>query len=631
MLVSMPSEGVDVQQNIHSYQKFNHDGGQQLLPERNHIVESNIPRTLNDAHSKRNKFETRVRSTEVADIKSDSSSPPEMIQDFIRFSQSKLWSFMMEFYDKEGIQSWSKSIVPHFITSNAFIAKAYTRTIISYLSDLYKNGDLDVNEKIYLVELGGGSGKLCFYILQTLERLKPYVTFPMKNIVYLLTDFTESNVTFWQTHAQLKPFLDQGKLDFCRYEAVNDTELHLLRSGICLRKGKIKNPICVVANYVADTLCHDIFQFNHGVLMEGLVSVGSNVAENDDSNIINHFENQYLYQPVSPTYYNDKVLDGEEQHYRRILDWYFSHFSQNHTINVGASLLIPLGFLNAMHNVSNLSNGNALIIVGDKGSLDPDSFQGLHDPYLAIHGSFSVMVNFHAINMYCISKGGFSLLSEQEEALQVNCFVLTGFDGNSNVLDTSLSLENQTKTLPTPSSKFPLLHDYFHENLKSFTPNDFYNIQKCLKEESNPSIISILSLMRLSDWDPDIFFKFRDDIQSQIPSLNPRIKHDLYKGLEKIWEHYYFLDHEKDIAFEIARTYYGLKKYQKALKFYNNSIRLHGDHYISFHNQGLCFYNLKDLKSAMALFQKSLIANPSYSKASTWIQKVSEEIMSNRG
>ena len=35
------------------------------------------------------------------------------------------------------------------------------------------------------------------------------------------------------------------------------------------------NPICVVANYLFDTLYHDLFRVHKGVLMEGLVSVGS--------------------------------------------------------------------------------------------------------------------------------------------------------------------------------------------------------------------------------------------------------------------------------------------------------------------------------------------------------------------
>lgn len=37
------------------------------------------------------------------------------------------------------------------------------------------------------------------------------------------------------------------------------------------------------------------------------------------------------------------------------------------------------------------------------------------DPHIAVHGSFSVMVNYHAIGAYFTSRGGFALHNPQEE------------------------------------------------------------------------------------------------------------------------------------------------------------------------------------------------------------------------
>ena len=58
----------------------------------------------------------------------------------------------------------------------------------------------------------------------------------------------------------LKPFLDSGQLDMAIFDAVNDTTIRLSRSGVILGPGTCVNPICIVANYLFDTLCHDIFQ-----------------------------------------------------------------------------------------------------------------------------------------------------------------------------------------------------------------------------------------------------------------------------------------------------------------------------------------------------------------------------------
>ena len=58
----------------------------------------------------------------------------------------------------------------------------------------------------------------------------------------------------------LTPFLDSGQLDMAIFDAVNDTTIMLSRSGVLLGPGTCVNPICIVANYLFDTLCHDIFQ-----------------------------------------------------------------------------------------------------------------------------------------------------------------------------------------------------------------------------------------------------------------------------------------------------------------------------------------------------------------------------------
>ena len=51
-----------------------------------------------------------------------------------------------------------------------------------------------------------------------------------------------------------------GQLDTAIFDAVNDTSITLSTSGVVLGPGTVKNPVCVVANYLFDTLCHDIFQ-----------------------------------------------------------------------------------------------------------------------------------------------------------------------------------------------------------------------------------------------------------------------------------------------------------------------------------------------------------------------------------
>jgi hypothetical protein len=104
----------------------------------------------------------------------------------------------------------------------------------------------------------------CFAFVCTAEQallaMKDMCDFPMAKIVYVMTDFTESNFKFWADHPALKPFVGSGQLDMAIFDAVNDTTIKLSRSGVELTPGSVVNPICIVANYLFDTLCHDVFQ-----------------------------------------------------------------------------------------------------------------------------------------------------------------------------------------------------------------------------------------------------------------------------------------------------------------------------------------------------------------------------------
>lgn len=75
--------------------------------------------------------------TRQDELRIDPPQPPPrcLLEDFTPFSQSHLWKLMMSFYDRQGVESWAQGIVPHFITSNAFIAKRYCNMLRAYLRD----------------------------------------------------------------------------------------------------------------------------------------------------------------------------------------------------------------------------------------------------------------------------------------------------------------------------------------------------------------------------------------------------------------------------------------------------------------------------------------------------------------
>jgi tetratricopeptide (TPR) repeat protein len=127
-----------------------------------------------------------------------------------------------------------------------------------------------------------------------------------------------------------------------------------------------------------------------------------------------------------------------------------------------------------------------------------------------------------------------------------------------------------------------------------------------------------------------VFFKFRDSVLNQVPSCGQKLRNDLLRGVPRVWENYYMLDTDKDIAFEIGRFYYGIRDYANALKFYVESSKTVGEHHVTYHNQGLCYYSQGKLEIALELFVKSLAMNGEYEKARNWVDKVKRELAEKR-
>ena len=48
-----------------------------------------------------------------------------------------------------------------------------------------------------------------------------------------------------------------------------------------------------------------------------------------------------------------------------------------------------------------------------------DDIEGLRDPHVAVHGSFSLMVNLHAVSKYFENVGGASVHSPSAEGFKV--------------------------------------------------------------------------------------------------------------------------------------------------------------------------------------------------------------------
>jgi hypothetical protein len=127
-----------------------------------------------------------------------------------------MWHELREFYQDEGVAVWSKDHLPFFATNNPALARTYTDLFIAFIEDCSDRGFLEKDKPVYMIELGGGMGRLAYLILVRLAKLSDYLPCPVK---YVLTDYSTSNVDHYREHEKLKPFLEAGTLQVQTYDA----------------------------------------------------------------------------------------------------------------------------------------------------------------------------------------------------------------------------------------------------------------------------------------------------------------------------------------------------------------------------------------------------------------------------
>jgi hypothetical protein len=499
-------------------------------------------------------------------------------------SRSLLWRLQRNFYDRAGIQAWTEGIVPHYITSNPWIADAYARVVLGWLRDHAAAGALDPRQPVPIVELGCGSGSFGYLFLNRLLDLLGRSSLASLKVRYILTDFTASNLGLLRSHPSLQPLVATGVLDFARYDAGLDLGLELNASGERLAPGDFKNPLAVIANYVFDSLPQDCFFLGEdGALEEGRIALASPCPEpiRDDPEILERVEIHWSRVPAAPAPYGEPDLD-------RLLAFYRERLRDT-------ALLFPVGALRSLRNLVRLAGGRLLLLSADKGSSAEAMLHGREEPGFAIHGSLSMMVNYHAIGQFLRDQGG-DLLSTP--ALSTGLQVVAGLLG-----------------VPGGGAETRLAFD---DAVERRHPDDFFSL-KIAVESGYPSMTlpQLLAWLRLSGWDANIFLGCLPVLVSwaEAESTSAAEREDLRQATLRVAETYFPIREARDLAFHAGALLCQLEDYASAFPCFERSLALYGPNPATLYNLGLCHYSLGRLDEAEACVEEVLAADPEFAEA----------------
>jgi tetratricopeptide (TPR) repeat protein len=520
-------------------------------------------------------------------------------------SKSILWKLQRNFFEGQGIEAWRQGTVPHYVTSNPFIANAYAKVIFGFIRDCTAvTGDsandsfppLDPSQPLYIIELGSGSGRFAYHFLK--KFLAFYRSSVLKDIpfTYVMTDFSEQNVDFWCEHQSLKPLVDEGVLDFALFDGEWDDELKLTESGDVLARGTVKNPMVVIANYFFDSIPQDAFFVQGGQLQEGLVTVTSYQQEPDldDQEILSRVQISYERNRVEPDYY-------ENPEWNEILEYYKTRLDDT-------AFLFPCAAMQCIENFSQISDGRLLLVSGDKGYSREEDLLGRGEPAIIRHGSFSMMVNYHAIGKYVVKQGGHPLHTTHRHAhLNISAFLLGSNPGG------------YTET-----------HQAYREAIESCGPDDFYALKKAIEHEYHSwTLEQLLAYIRLSGFDAKITLACYPALMDRIEYASESEKKELHRVIQQVWEVYYPLAEDQDLASHLGVLLYEMGYYTEALELFARSVELYGPDATISYNMGLCHYGLREMESALRCVNEALVLEPEFEDARTMRIKIEEAIKDN--
>ena len=510
-----------------------------------------------------------------------------------RMSRSLIWGYQRAYYERQGIEAWRQEFIPNFITSNPIIGRAYGQVVLGWMRDWCAasrgpGGRLaapEPSQPFYLVELGSGTGRFAYHFLEAFRRMHALSQLRDVGFRYVMTDLSERNLEFWQSHPRLQPFLEEGLLDIARFDAERDEQLVLRRGGTVLAPGSLGNPLALVANYFFDSISQDAFTVTEdGGLLECLVSVTAPQPEPrlDAPDLLDRVTVSFEDHPVQGAAYDDPELDRIVEHYRE-------HLSE-------ATVQIPSTALRCIRRLQRLSGDRLLLLSGDKGQASQEELQERWPGIgLTRHsGAFSLMVNFDAIGQYFRNRDGHVLRPVHRHIdLHVGAFLLgQPPDGHG---ETELAYE---------------------EAIERSGPDDYSTLLKCFENAlGSMTLEELLATLRWSGWDSGIMMNAFPMLMAQVESASLPLQNEVCWAIQQVWEKSYVLDGEDELAFHLGMLLYAMGRSADAVTFFEHSLRLDPDGPGALYNLGLCHVQLRQDAQAKECFERALAVDPGLTQA----------------
>jgi tetratricopeptide (TPR) repeat protein len=513
-----------------------------------------------------------------------------------RLSECAVWSMLEDLYASGSLSTWDR--VPSYLTSNSFIAEVYADLILSFLKDYESR--LDFENPLYIIEMGAGTGTFSFYLLKELQaKRRHFSSFSRLKIRYLLTDFSLRIVHECFRHPKLRPFVEDGTLDFACFRPEHENRINpwLEKTELCA--STINNPVITIANYLFDSMRQDAFRVENGQLQEirHTFSYDFRKARAKDRVPFKALEKTETAVNVATDYYQDSLLNALISSYR---------------VFKSKTILFPIGAFSCLQNLFRLTDGNFALLSSDKGFTSLESMEGIRPiPFTAHDGVFSYMVNYHALAGFFETLSGTAFLTTDQTTPLASMMGVC--------LRNRISLGHTSCT--------------FHQRMTSqnainslYICQNFFENRASGNRKTKQDLESCIAFVRLCNFDPVAFCKCAEKIYLGLEGVTDLQKASLVELLEKVGDNFYSVQQDCDVFYWIGKIYFGLDMPDSALAMFHQSIRLFGPSNANLYYTAVCHELMANYRRALHYYRRSIAIEPDCSSSRKGVRRVKQEL-----
>ncbi|MGB0839508.1 MAG: hypothetical protein ACPGXL_05180 [Chitinophagales bacterium] len=493
--------------------------------------------------------------------------------------ESMIWNMGTNYYFDKGTDAFAAGEVPDNIISNTAIASAYARMIIAFLNDLAQQGYTD---EVYIMELGGGNGKLALRILTCLEQYYLSQKNPPLRFKYFLTDAVTKNQATWQQINKLNAFVQAGILDFGTLFVGKDFQLDTVHNGTITKTNLGDKAVVLVSNYLFCSIPGDVVWIKDGKIYEQIVTVYEEETTEENEKLA-------LFDRVGCKLRDGAVLNTpyhEHPFIHKMLAKYQEKLNRAYVSFSPETVYFFEHFLKR--------NAPLLSLYGDLAYADLHHFQS-KTPLIHNRGYFATYTNLHLLRALFDSYGGKTVVQENP-------------DPHFQIAALMKPTNAENKLIGTAMLARQLLH--------VFSPYDVYNVCKLFVGTQELDEDEVYSWLRLTHYDPKIASLAITCLDNHFIQKKKLRLPELCNSLFRIVSYMYPNERgtkglDKGIVHLLLKV--GLK--MEALQILEQIIVLLGETPQRLYLKALVLSLLDDLDRAKPIVEQLLTENPDFAEA----------------